>query len=39
MYILKGDIMKILLFLLLLLVTVSFSAERVVLWEYFTQTG
>ena len=39
MFFLKGDNMKILLFLLLVLATVSFSAERVVLWEYFTQTG
>ncbi len=39
MYITKGDNMKILVFILLVFATLSFSAERVVLWEYFTQTG
>ena len=39
MYIMKGDSMKILVLLLMVFAALSFSAERVVLWEYFTQTG
>ena len=31
--------MKILVLLLMVFAALSFSAERVVLWEYFTQTG
>ena len=31
--------MKTLVFVLLVFAALSFAAERVVLWEYFTQTG
>lgn len=31
--------MKATLFILALLAAASFAADRVVLWEYFTQTG
>lgn len=31
--------MKLTVFALLILTVVGFAAERVVLWEYYTQTG
>ena len=38
--IMKGVlIMKLTVFVLLILAVTGFAAERVVTWEYFTQTG